>query len=764
MRSRAESARSAAWVVALLLSMSGGLHAQGWIEPGRPGAFAVVKLRTNVRVTVHERVAQVEVEEWFRNDGPPFGEADYLYPLPAGASFTNYSLWQGDEELRGEMMDAGEARRIYEEIVRSKRDPALIELVGHGLMRARVFPIGTGETRRIALRYTQVLPRAGNALEFRYAAGSRAGGTLVAPPVRPLPMPMPRPIEPDQRVEHPETAGRPHPDGAPLTFTLTVAEGARFRDPFSPTHRVRVARERGRLTVASAERLAGDFALYLPFADQPVGITVATHRPVRSEDGYFMVTLSPASVASARVPRDITAVVDVSGSMSGEKLDQARRALHHLLGTLDAHDRIRLIRFHGSVASWREGWAEATPAALREARAWVDGLRAEGGTNIAGALTEAFAAGTPAQRLGVVVFLTDGLPSVGERDPERIAELAERERGSARVFAFGVGYDVNTYLLDRLSAAARGTTQYVGPEEDVERAVATLAARIRHPVLTDLALEVAGARIAEVYPRELPDLFADEELVIFGRYTPSERSTIALTGRRAGRAESYRTAASFARHEPGNDWLPRLWATRRIGQLTRELRLHGHSDELVEEIRRTALRYGVLSEYTAYLVQEPGVIAGNPALRNQAAFAAAPAAATGERAVASAKSAQRQRDVTSAAELRVMEREQADAAVGAGGRARAVQGRTFVLEDGVWEDALSRTGLRVVHVRAFSAAYFALLAALPELVPYARELADVQVSGSRVLVRITGDGGVEQLGSADLARAVTEFRGAKATR
>ena len=762
MRSRAGSARSAAWVVALMLSMSGALHGQGWIEPGRPGQFGVVKVRTNVRVTVHERVAQVEVEEWFRNDGPPFGEADYLYPLPIGASFTNYSLWQGDEELRGEMMDAGEARRIYEEIVRSKRDPALIELVGHGLMRARVFPIATGETRRIALRYTQVLPRAADALEFRYAAGGRSGGSFILPepPVRPMPMPQRRP---EQRLEHPERPGRAPADPAPLSFTLTVADGARFRDPFSPTHEVRVTRADGRLTVRSAERLAGDFALFLPFAEQPVGITLAAHRPAQSEDGYFMVTLSPAALQQAgRVPRDITAVVDVSGSMSGEKLDQAKRALHHLLGTLEATDRIRLIRFEGSVVTWRPGWEFATPAARREARAWVDGLEAQGGTNIAGALAEAFSESSPQNRLGVVVFLTDGLPSVGERDPERIAELAERERGSARVFAFGVGYDVNTYLLDRLSAAARGTTQYVAPEEDVEAAVARLAGRIRHPVLTDIALGVVGARVREVYPRELPDLFAGEELVIFGRYEPEERSTVSITGRRAGRAESYRSAAAFPRHATGNDWIPRLWATRKIGQLTRELRLHGHDAELIEEIRRTALRYGVLSEYTAYLVQEPGLVAGNAVMRDEAqrAFAPPPAAATGEMAVQSSKAAQRQRSVASASQLRELDAEQAQAGAGAdASSARAVSGRTFVLREGVWEDVLARPGLERVHVRAFSPAYFALLEALPELVPYARELAQLQVSGSKVQIRVTEQGGAEQLSAAELKRAVAEFRG-----
>ena len=139
---------------ALVLAMASPAAAQGWID-------GVQKVRTAVSVEVTGRVARVEVEEWFRNNGGGLGESDYLYPLPSGAVFNNFSLFQGDKELRGETMSAEQARTIYENIVRQKKDPALIELAGHGLLRSRVFPIASGETRKITLRYTQVLGRAG---------------------------------------------------------------------------------------------------------------------------------------------------------------------------------------------------------------------------------------------------------------------------------------------------------------------------------------------------------------------------------------------------------------------------------------------------------------------------------------------------------------------------------------------------------------------------------------------------------------------------
>ncbi|HEX2165631.1 MAG TPA: VIT and VWA domain-containing protein, partial [Longimicrobiales bacterium] len=607
----------------LLCLLPRTVDAQGWIEP-RPGNvpvdWGIERLRTSVTVRVTDRVAEVEVEEWFRNNGGGLGEGDYVYPLPGGAVFTSYSLYQGEQELRGEMMDAARAREIYEGIVRAQKDPALIELVGKGMMRARVFPIEAGQTRRITMRYTQVLDRAGDALQFRYAAGARHVSRGLAGITHP-------------RLPHvPEHAGTVTvPDPAPLTFSMVVEDGSRFRDAFSPTHPVQVERARGRMMVRPDGDLQGDFAVFLPLASRPVGVTIATHRPV-SEAGYFMLTLSPGEVAESSVPRDMTIVVDVSGSMSGEKMEQAQRALQQLLGTLGDDDRVRLIAFSSAVRPWRESWTRATRAEIADARRWVDGLRADGGTNIYDALDAAFSETSPEGRLPMVVFLTDGLPTNGETRPDRIASMAESERGRARVFAFGVGFDVNTYLLDQLSEAARGATQYVRPGEDVEHAVSTLAAKVRHPVLTDLALEMGDLNVDEIYPRELPDLFAGTELVVFGRYSGDGNVSIDVSGRRGRNAERYSTEARFPERVEANDYIPRLWASRKLGDLDRRIRSaqadgasRNQVQELIDELRETALRYGLLSEYTSYLVQEPGAFAVSGAAMD----AAVPALVTG---------------------------------------------------------------------------------------------------------------------------------------
>ena len=724
------------------LALPGPLAAQGWIEP-LPGRLpGVVKLRTAVAVTVNGRIARVEVEEWFENRGGGLGEGDYLYPLPGEAIFNNFSLYQGDVELRGETMDAAQARGIYEEIVRRKKDPALIELAGHGLVRARVFPINPGETRKITLRYVQVLGRAGDALAFRYAAGGqfgqdgRTGG----------------------RADGQDGHGGPRPirDGAPLQFTMTVDSAAQFRDPFSPTHDVTVTRRDGRLTVRPTAALSGDFALFLPFAERVVGLTLVTHRPA-GEAGYFMLTLSPEDVRTGSAPRDLTVVVDVSGSMSGDKLEQARAALHQLLNSLRTTsgrgaDRFRLIRFSSAVHAQSLEFAAATAASLREAHVWVDELRADGGTNIAGALAEALRVESTEGRLPLVVFMTDGLPSVGEQNPERIAAQAEQERGNARLFAFGIGYDVNTYLLDRLSAAGRGTTEYVEPDESVESAIGALVARIQHPVLTDLALD-ASVHLEEVYPERLPDLFAGDELVVFGRYTGTTREgRVTVRGTRGGRAETYGTTAAFPQSENGNDFVPRLWAARKIGVLQQSIRLNGANPEIIEEIKQTALRYGLLSEYTSYLVQEPTVVADRPGGRGQPATPMA-MEASGAMAVGVAKRDAARREARNAAQLAAVDEEMLKA--GHMGQAQHVAGRLFVEKNGIWTDLRNADSLRVVTIAPFSPAYFAVLRALPELTPIVQRFDRVQVAGRAVSIRFDAGGQTSETGVADL---VARFR------
>jgi Ca-activated chloride channel family protein len=733
--------------LALLAGLAGTAHAQGWIEieRPRPGIVrgSVIRVGSNVRTRITGRIAQIEVEEQFRNTGGGIAEGTYLYPLPGEAVFQNFSLWMGETEVRGEMMNAEQARGIYEEIVRRLRDPALLTLEGHGLIRARVFPIQPGETRRVVLRYTQLLPREGDALRLRYAIGERGRlgqGALNTPPGSFA----------DQ-----------------FRYRLTLPGAESWGAPYSPTHRITSRRDGDELVVALDSTATGDVEIFLPLRRGLVGTALTAHAP-GGEDGYFMLLVSPAQAEDAGdvLPRDLTLVVDVSGSMSGDKIAQARAALRQALGTLRPADRFRLVAFSTRVTPFRDGFAPATADNLEAARRWVDALNADGGTNIYGALEAALGQGTPSERLPIVVFVTDGQPSVGEQAPDRIATMAGGRIGRARVFTFGVGADVNTYLLDRLAQEGRGTATYVAPDASVEQAVGSLMAKVRHPALTGLRIEGAPVELVQTYPSRLPDVFFGEELVVFGRYRGTGRGELTVVGERGGRTERFATAAVFPASEADNGFIPRLWASRRIGELTRTIRIEGATEPLVREVRDLGLRYGILTEYTSYLVQEPGT-ANEP--RDRMPLPATPAMMggagaarqqSGSGAVAAARSSSAMMGAGNLASADAAAEARADELSRGSGRVmRRAGGRIFLQQDSVWTDAAHVATLRVYEVAPFSDAYFALVRALPELRPFLGVGGEVLVAGRRASIRVTANG-MTAWRAGELEAAVRAFRGA----
>jgi Ca-activated chloride channel family protein len=737
------------FTVALAAGSAGAANAQGWIEierPIRPGlpASPVVRISSNVRTRIDGRVAVVEVEEQFRNAGGGIAEGTYLYPMPGEAVFQNFSLWMGETEVRGEMMNAEQARGIYEEIVRRLRDPALLTLEGHGLIRARVFPIQPGETRRVVLRYTQLLQRAGDALRMRYAIGQR--GTL------------------------PGTGFLDRAPNTPadrFTFRVTVPNADSYGTPYSPTHAITSRRNGDQLLITLDSAASGDVELFVPVRRGLVGTSLVAHAP-GGEDGYFMLLVSPAQEDDApALARDLTFVVDVSGSMSGDKIEQAKAALRQALNTLGGQDRFRLIAFSNRVTNFRDGFAAASPENLEAARRFVDGLQADGGTNIAGALDAALSATVAEERLPLVLFLTDGIPSVGEQGPERIAQNAGARIGRSRIFTFGIGHDVNTYLLDRLAQEGRGTAEYVAPEANVEAAVGTLLNKIRHPALANLRIEHAPVELVQTYPSRLPDVFFGEELVIFGRYHGTGDGEIVVSGQRGGRTERFTAQAVFPASATENEFIPRLWASRRIGELTRQIRIEGASQNLVQEVRELGLRYGILTEYTSYLVQEPVTSTAQlqtmrQVMPNQAA-PAAPRAQTGAGAFNSARSSSAMMGAGSLAAADAA----AEARIGelSAGRGtalsdlRRVHGRLFVKIGDVWTDAAHQDSLRVIEVAPFSEAYFQLVRALPDVAQYLRLGDEVLVAGRRASIKVTASG-TTAWRAGQLDAVVRAFRGA----
>lgn len=701
------------------------IHAQGTViprpcivrscPPGRPcppcgtSGPVVVRQSSVVRADLTDKVLRYEVTETFVNRGSGVGEADYIFPLPKGAAFQDLKLSINGEMVSGETMNAAQARSIYEQIVRQQRDPALVEWIGYGLLRARIFPIAPGEEKKVIVRFQMVAEREGDALRVDYFQGRRSqAGPFI-------------PAE-NRREESPRGS-----------FTLTYPASEMYGSAYSPTHSLTTVRQGNRREVRVMGN-AGEITLLVPVrrSSEP-SISALTHA-VRAEDGFALITLTPPAVASSVTPRDITLVLDVSGSMLGVKIRQARAAGQQVLATLGLSDRFRLIDFSTDVRSFRESFIRATPENIRDGSRYLESLDASGSTNISGALDAALEGEPTSGRLGLVLFVTDGEATVGERNPDAIASRVARLRKSRRIFSFGVGADLNAALIERLAIEGRGTAHFVRPEESVERAVSIVASRLTNPVVTAMRVRSDGVRLQKIHPSEAADIFAGQDYVLLARYSGSGPTTLSFEGQTANGPVRWSSRVAFPAESRENSFVARLWATQRVGYLSAEKRKNGGSREIDDEIRQLGEKYAIPTEFTSYLVLEPGMqgvlgarasgvtMTDNLIVTGVAAAAAPPISARSVQFEA-ARAASKQRAATSLAAA-----DEADARRdGGAGATRRVGHRSFTLNGERWVDSRRGNSVNVVKVRAFSEAWFKLIDALPEL-------KEVFALGDRVLV------------------------------
>jgi Ca-activated chloride channel family protein len=397
-----------------------------------------------------------------------------------------------------------------------------------------------------------------------------------------------------------------------FSLHVTLKSRHKLQNIYSPTHAVTVKHAGDREAHVDFERtqaaLDKDFQLYYTLGDKDVGLTALTYRPVKGEDGYFLLLVSPrAELAKAqRVPRDMVFVLDTSGSMAGAKMEQARKALKFCLNNLTDKDRFAVMNFATTVNKYAEGLTEANAEQVGRAKRWVDALQATGGTAIDAALSAALEVrSADLGRSFTVVFFTDGQPTVGEVNPENILKnVAAKNTSNTRLFTFGVGDDVNAALLDRLADATRAVSTYVRPEEDIEVKVSGLYAKISHPVLTDLRLAAAkGVRLSETYPNRLPDLFHGGQVVVLGRYRGEGHWALTLAGKVGAAEREFVYEANFpGKTGEGKAFVADLWARRKVGYLLEQIRSHGEQKELVDEVVRLAKKHGITTPYTSYLV------------------------------------------------------------------------------------------------------------------------------------------------------------------
>jgi Ca-activated chloride channel family protein len=571
--------RSVLLTLSLLLAAVGPARAAGLLIPDDKKLPPLAMVYHRVNVAIEDQVAITTVEQAFRNHTDRPLEATYVFPVPRGASVNKFTMFMDGKEVGGEMVEAAKARQVYTDIVRRTQDPGLLEYMGQNLLRLRVFPIAPKADQKVTVRFTAVAPQDNGLVEYVY----------------PL-----------------KTDGRAMATLQDFSVKVAIKSSRSLLNVYSPTHAINVKRTGDRACEVNFERdqalLDKDFQLFYGVGAGEVGLTPLTFKPLSTEDGYFLFLISPQIAASPSqvVPRDVVMILDTSGSMAGVKMDQARKALRQCLDTLNPQDRFAVCNFSTTVGKYRDQLVDTSREQVENAKRWVDQLRSSGGTAIDDALTEGLSyRGSDSGRSFTVIFFTDGLPTVGETNPDKILKrFLAKNTINTRVFTFGVGDDVNTVFLDQLADQTRAVSTYVRPAEDIEVKASALAAKVSQPVLTDLRLAGGDAvRLSEIYPPQLPDLFSGSQLVVLGRYSGKGPAAIRLTGKVGSESREFVYEMNLAaKGGEDRDFVEHLWARRKVGYLLDQIRINGEKKELIEEVTGLAKRYGIATPYTSYLI------------------------------------------------------------------------------------------------------------------------------------------------------------------
>jgi Ca-activated chloride channel family protein len=539
----------------------------------RPQPFSVKY--HHVDVTIENQAATTVIDQVFVNNNDRGIEGMYVFPIPEGASITEFAMWMNGEKVTGELLDAREARRIYWETVQRSRDPGLLEYAGRGAYRTYVYPIPPRGEVRVEMSYHEVLSYDAGLVAYRYPLDT-------------------------ERFSH-----VPLED---VSIAVEIESNTPIKSLYSPSHDIDVV-------VSGPSASCGyedtdvkpdrDFLLYYTVSEEELGLNLIAHKE-GGEDGYFLLLLSPGRIEDpGRIaPKDIVFVIDRSGSMKGRKIEQAKAALVHSIENLNQGDRFNVITFATQVRAFGDELVQATPDHVVQALEFVGSIEAAGSTNIDEALWDALG-GQDSGRPRMVVFLTDGLPTVGEQDIATILENVEKRNGARmRVFAFGVGYDVNTTFLDQLALDNRGAVEYVKPDESIEERVTSFCNKVSMPILSDISITIGGVEVYDRYPIDLPDIFNGTQATALGRYAGSGASVIVLRGTVGVREKVFEYRATFPERTQEHDFIPPIWAGRKIAYLMTEIRLHGEKQELKDAIVDLATRYGIVTPYTSYLVRE----------------------------------------------------------------------------------------------------------------------------------------------------------------
>jgi len=545
----------------------------------------------HITINITDQVASKTYDCTFKNPNPRavVGGTCYM-ELEPGAQVDNMSVLVDGKEMKAEILDVEKAKEVFTDIVKNGGSPALLEYFGNQLIQTQVPRIAPGGVVKVKLTYTTVLKKRGDLIRLQMLNTN--------------PKALMQPLK-----------------SASVTVNINSKEP--IKNIYSPTHAINIVEKEG-WDVAVEWKQENympkhPFVMYYQTTPEEVGASIVAHREL-DEEGSFMMMLSPTigqgagKLTEANIlPKDVVFCVDTSGSMLKDgKMEQARGALKYCVESLRDGDRFNIVDFSTVPRHFHdEGLVKVDDASRAKALRYIAKLHARGGTAINDALKLSLDhLGKDADRLKMIVFATDGLPTIGERDPEAILKKVDKENTEdVRIFVFGEGFDVNTKLLDFLALDHRGEADYILPEENIQKKISRFFDRVGSPVMTNLKVSFDGLEVKDVYPPTIPDVFRGEQVILYGRYTGHGEKTIKVTGTVAGETKTFEYKLTFPEYseDDKSSFVPRLWAGKKVDYLLNELRKSSPNDmsqELVDEVTYLAKRYGIITPYTSYLMAD----------------------------------------------------------------------------------------------------------------------------------------------------------------
>lgn len=542
------------------------------------GQYMLESRSLKANVKIKDGTAVTVIDQVFYNASSARLEGWFIFPVPKGSGIKEFMMDVNGTMTRAELLDAAKAKSIYEGIVRQQQDPALLEYAGADMFRVRIFPIEPRSEKKTSITITQTLTKMGDLWEYTLpiSAQRKTGKQMLS-----------------------------------MDIDVVVESTAPLKTVYSPSHTVITERKGDKKSEVhySEKNITpeNDFRLYVSSTADKLGVSLLTHKE-SGEDGFFFLDLNPGYLEETdeEFAKDITFIIDVSGSMAGEKIKQAKNALLYCLQKLQPGDKFEIIRFSTDAEALFGKRVLNTKENNLKAQNFVKNLQELGGTNIDEAFDLALTEKADPMRPHIVLFLTDGKPTIGQTDGDVLAaEIKAQTNKDARIFSVGIGHDLHTKLLEKISLETKGYHTYISPEEDLELKVADIYKKLSRPVLTDIKIKTEGdVHVSQIYPKELPDLFAGSSLTLFGRFDKPGAVKITVTGKVRGLPFSFTKSGIVPEQNDKHDFIPSLWATRKIGWMLEEIRLRGESEELKTEIVSLARKYGIITPYTSYLIIE----------------------------------------------------------------------------------------------------------------------------------------------------------------